>query len=606
MLSLEAIHSRGTRWLVFALVGFFVACTGVTDEPAGADTPLGEGVSSDSSQDTAGDVGLDVSSSDGSATADIGGGLGFGEGCALDDDCTSELCVPFGDEYRCSKVCTGACDEGWQCNALDEEVSICVEAFRLLCRPCLSSTECRVAPAGRGTDACVSYGAEEGSFCGSQCVSDGDCPSDYICGQSTTVEGGELTGVCLRANGECSCRASFVEEAATTLCSHDLCEGTRSCGEEGLSVCDAQVITEEICDLVDNDCDGETDEEIPALACENTTVHGSCLGLTDCVDGETVCVGAIPVAEYCDGKDNDCNGETDELFVDSDGDGIADCVDPDDDNDNVFDIADNCWFQPNPGQQDGDGDGVGDACDGDWDNDTMMNTSDNCPNDWNPQQTDTDNDGLGNVCDPDMDNDGVGNAWDNCPIHVNPWPQQNTDGDNLGNVCDPDDDGDGIHDSTDNCPLIFNMEQEDFDGDLQGDLCDSDDDNDSFPDLEDNCPFVPQENQWDKDCDGTGDLCDWDKDGDNVANEIDNCPMKLNFDQLDTDNDGEGDACEWDDDNDGDIDYYDNCPLDWNPEQEDEDLDDVGDACDNCPSEVNPTQSDADNDGVGDACETDP
>ncbi|NIV26077.1 MAG: thrombospondin, partial [Gammaproteobacteria bacterium] len=37
--------------------------------------------------------------------------------------------------------------------------------------------------------------------------------------------------------------------------------------------------------------------------------------------------------------------------------------DPDDDNDGIGDIADNCPLTYNPDQADSDGDGVGDVCD---------------------------------------------------------------------------------------------------------------------------------------------------------------------------------------------------------------------------------------------------
>jgi Putative metal-binding motif/FlgD Ig-like domain/Thrombospondin type 3 repeat len=71
--------------------------------------------------------------------------------------------------------------------------------------------------------------------------------------------------------------------------------------------------------------------------------------------------------EFCDGKDNDCNGEVDEGFVDQDGDGVKDCVDLDDDGDEVRDRADNCPAEYNPDQADGDQDGTGDSCDPVWD-----------------------------------------------------------------------------------------------------------------------------------------------------------------------------------------------------------------------------------------------
>ena len=87
---------------------------------------------------------------------------------------------------------------------------------------------------------------------------------------------------------------------------------------------------------------------------------------------------------------------------DSDQDGPGDVCDPDNDNDGISNVSDNCPFVDNPGQEDVlDGDGVGDICD-------------NCPNDANSNQADWDCDDIGDVCE-DSDADGLNDDQDNCP-----------------------------------------------------------------------------------------------------------------------------------------------------------------------------------------------
>jgi hypothetical protein len=156
--------------------------------------------------------------------------------------------------------------------------------------------------------------------------------------------------------------------------------------------------------------------------------------------------------------DNDCDGTIDEGYEDHpDLDGLADCVDPDDDNDGVPDEAeeggDNCPFLFNPDQLNTDEfpDG-GDACDPDDDNDGIKDEKDNCPTDYNPLQTDTDKNGIGDACQGDKDGDGIADEEDNCPMIFNP-DQLDTDGDKSGNACDDDDDGDNEVDITDCEPL---------------------------------------------------------------------------------------------------------------------------------------------------------
>lgn len=83
------------------------------------------------------------------------------------------------------------------------------------------------------------------------------------------------------------------------------------------------------------------------------------------------------------------------LSEDSDGDGLKDDVDPDDDNDGVVDAEDAFPFDPDE-SADLDGDGVGDNADA-------------FPND-PTEVADTDGDGVGDFADADADNDGLPDA----------------------------------------------------------------------------------------------------------------------------------------------------------------------------------------------------
>jgi hypothetical protein len=262
--------------------------------------------------------------------------------------------VPSRDGGKvCTSFCTTECSEGWECTLIQfpgaDPTFLCIQPNLNLCRPCTQDAHCQSGPLASPNDRCVRVGDIDGSFCGIGCVEARDCPDGYACRDVEALSDGATVKQCVPEDedAECGCSGRAIEEGAYTACNDGTCVGTRVCGVDGLSACSA----------------------------------------------------AEWSAEVCDGRDNDCNGTTDDGYTDTNSDGEADCIDDDIDGDGVPNDDDNCRFDYNPDQSDLDQDLIGDACDDDIDGDGVLNEGDNCPLVSNAAQIDTDGDGTGDACD---------------------------------------------------------------------------------------------------------------------------------------------------------------------------------------------------------------
>ncbi|MBI3447641.1 MAG: hypothetical protein HY049_01780 [Acidobacteria bacterium] len=191
----------------------------------------------------------------------------------------------------------------------------------------------------------------------------------------------------------------YCDAAMTVVGSPAVCSlGAGDCDDTNPSIHPSAT---ETCDGKDNDCDLVVDDGNPGggLSC-NTGLQGICsIGTTNCVAGSIACTQNLqPAAEVCDNLDNNCNG-----LIDEDAAGL------DSDSDGVHNACDNCRFAFNPSQSDTDHDRVGNACDNclttynpsqtDTDSDQRGDVCDNCPADYNPSQDNADGDRAGDVCD---------------------------------------------------------------------------------------------------------------------------------------------------------------------------------------------------------------
>ena len=318
---------RAVLWLALASVGGSLVAT------CSDTTVPGTVIGGDASASSDGDGGSVFGNSDTApklelVSVDSGPTPGkFGYPCDKTADCDSGLCIDSPSGKICSKFCTDDCPKGFACveqvvPGTSDKQFYCSSKNKYICDPCNETVACNEP--GQAGNACmitVLKSGTLGGFCGVKCNPklSNECPDGYECATYTEYGTGLSSFQCTPANGgDCTCSGHAVDLGLATTCTvknvNGTCTGIRKCTPTGLSACTANQPTAEICDGVDNDCNGKTDDFTgAAVPCDITNQFGTCKGkVKDCVDGKATCEGAEAKPEACNGIDDNCDGKTDE------------------------------------------------------------------------------------------------------------------------------------------------------------------------------------------------------------------------------------------------------------------------------------------------------
>ena len=226
-----------------------------------------------------------------------------GCGCDDEDPCTHNLCLADGGCLFLAK------DDGAACDALD----ICVGS-------CLAGVCSDVA-----LEHCNGFDddcdGEKDEDLGTTTCGLGVCEhtvENCVAGEPVVCDPFEGQGVEVCNGLDDDCDGYEDEDLGETTCGVGVCEHTvLNCAGGEPQFCDAfEGQEEEVCDGKDNDCDGDEDEDLEELSC----------GLGVCEHSVPVCVDGVPQVcnpfegqepEVCNGLDDDCDGEEDDDMGDA-------------------------------------------------------------------------------------------------------------------------------------------------------------------------------------------------------------------------------------------------------------------------------------------------